>query len=653
MEPRKQPDHSASHWKCLFAIVSCVLLLANPQLVAAQQGQLTLASVNSAGTGSGNRRSGDFNQFRITPNGRFVLFYSEATDIVPMGATGVSDIFVRDLQTGQTKMASINAAGTPSTGVTRFGLISDDGRFVVFTGFPNNIVTNDTNSSPDVFIRDFQTNTTKLVSLNFQGTESGALGGSELADMTPDARFVLFSSHANNLTTHADGNNLGTDLYVRDVVNNVTKLVTVNTAGTASGNATSFSGKISADGRYVVFTSEASDLITGGDTNGRDVFLRDLQTNTTTRLSTNAAGTAGGNNMSDSGIIDKGGRYVVFATRATDLASVPDVNGFSDIFIYDIQAQTKKLITTNIAGTATGGGIPFQGMDRGVEFSISADGRFVAFMSQQSGLVSNDTNGIGDDIFRYEVATQAKTLVSVNFTGTSGTIGGSSSPNISDDGRFIGFSSLANDLVNMADETNGFTTDVFLRDMTAGQTYPVSVNHSNTRMGNGFSFQPRLTADGRRLVFLSRASDLITNDLNGFAEDVFVFTLINDGSPVLLMEEGTERAVALESVTQVRDPFTIVNPIKFGTDQRTRISLFVWGLQLHPGEPLSAITVRGEDTNGTAHALTVESVGDQAGVTGVKQLVVKLPDQVVGTDLWITVSLHSLTSNRALVKIKP
>lgn len=647
-----QLDHRTPKWKCLLALASCVLLLANPLLVAAQQAELTLVSVNSAGTGTGNRRSGDFGQFQITPNGRFVLFYSEATDIVPMGALGVSDIFVRDLQTGQTKMASINAAGTPSTGVTRFGLISDDGRFVVFTGFPNNIVTNDTNSSPDVFIRDFQTNTTKLVSLNVQGTVS-AFGPSELNDMTPDARFVLFSSGANNLTTHADGNGLGSDLYVRDVVNNVTKLVTVNTAGTASGNKGSFPGKISADGRYVVFISEASDLITSSDNDGRDVFLRDLQTNTTTRLSTNAAGTAGGNNMSGPAIIDKGGRFVVFATRATDLADVPDVNDFSDIFIYDIQAQTKRLITLNTAGTATGGGMPFQGMDRGVEFSISADGRFVAFMSQQTGLVNNDTNGLGDDIFRYEVATQAKTLVSVNFTGTSGLIGGSSSPVISDDGRFVGFSSLANDLVNVADETNGFTVDVFLRDMTAGQTYLVSANQSKTRTGNGFSFQPRLTSDGRRVAFFSRASDLISNDLNGFQEDVFVFTLVNDGAPVLLMEENTERAISLESVTLLRDPFALLNPLKFGTDQRTRISLFVWGLQLHPGEPLSAITVRGEDANGTAHALTVESVGDQAGVTGVKQLVVKLPEQVVGTDLWITVSLHGLTSNRALVKIKP
>ena len=106
-------------------------------------------------------------------------------------------------------------------------------------------------------------------------------------------------------------------------------------------------------------------------------------------------------------------------------------------------------------------------------------------------------------------------------------------------------------------------------------------------------------------------------------------------------------------MTLLRDPFALVNAIKFGMDQHTRISLFVWALQLHTGEPLSAITVRGEDTNGTAHTLIVESVGDQVGVTGAKQLVVKLPEQVAGSDLWITVSLHGLTSNRALVKIKP
>ncbi|HEU5091961.1 MAG TPA: hypothetical protein VFT30_04705, partial [Nitrospira sp.] len=83
-------------------------------------------SVNSTGTGSGNARSGDFGVYRITPDGRYVLFYSEASDLVPIGATRASDIFVRDLQTGQTKMVSINMTGTPSTQSSPFGLISDN-----------------------------------------------------------------------------------------------------------------------------------------------------------------------------------------------------------------------------------------------------------------------------------------------------------------------------------------------------------------------------------------------------------------------------------------------------------------------------------------------------------------------------------------------
>ena len=637
------------YMNCFLLLITC-LLFVTPAVVG--QGQLTLVSVNSTGTGSGNAFSGDFGRYRITPDGRYVIFYSEATDLVPLGAVRASDIFVRDLQTGQTKMVSINLAGTPSTGVSSFGLISDNGRFVAFNSAVNNLVNNDTNSSPDVFLRDLESGTTKLVSLNAAGTESGALGGSSLIDMTPDGRFILFSSHAVDLTAHPDGNGLGTDIYVRDVVNNITKLVTVNSAGTASGNATSFGGSISADGRYVVFTSESSNLVPN-DSNTRDVFIRDLQTNTTKRVSTNAAGTGGGDLESSGGIIDKGGRFVVFATRATDLATVPDSNKLSDIFIYDIQSDSKKLITINTAGTATGGGFPpvFGFFDHGAEFNISADGRFITFMSQLTNLVPNDTNGNGDDIFLYEIATQAKSLVSVNLTGTSGTIGGSFKPTISDDGRYIAFESLAHDLVSHADETNGFTTDVFLRDMVKKETYLLSLNHAGTRTGAGFSFEPRLSADGRRVVFLSRATDLIPNDLNGFREDVFVFSLSDTGAPILLKEQSSDRAIALDSVTHLADPFPLENLINFGTDQRTRISLFVSGLVLLPGEDKSAVTVNAENTQGTIFNLTVEHVGEQAGVPGTKQVVIKLPDGVAG-DLWLTVSIRGLTSNRALVKIK-
>jgi hypothetical protein len=631
--------------------LAIIFLFVTPSVLA-QQGQLTLASVNSTGIGSGNALSGDFGQYRITPDGRYVLFYSEASDLVPLGAVRAADIFVRDLVTGQTKMASINMAGTASNGVTRFGLISDNGRFVVFTGFANNLVSNDTNSSEDVFIRDIELSTTKLVSLNAAGTVSAALGGSDLIDMTPDARFILFSSHAQDLTSIPDGNNLGTDIYVRDLVTNVTKLVTVNLAGSASGNGTSFEGKISADGRYVVFTSEASDLV-GHDTATRDVFIRDLQTNTTKRVSTNATGTTNGNGDSGGGIIDKAGRFVVFWTRATDLSTLPDTNNLADIFIYDIQNDSKKLITVNTAGTGTGGGFGlFGGFDHGVEINISADGRYVVFMSQESGLVTNDTNGSGDDIFRYNIATQTKSLVSVNLTGTSGVTGGSFRSSISADGRYIAFDSLANDLVSTADEPSGFTIDVFLRDMMRGETYLVSVNSAGTRTGNGFSFQPLLTADGKRLVFFSRASNLIANDLNGFLEDVFVFTLSNNAAPLLLRDEDSGRAIALDSVTQVADPLPLLNFNNFSSDQRSRISLFVWGLELQPNEDKSVVTVNLENAQGSTFTPTVEYVGDQPGLPGTKQVVIRLPDGATG-DLWATVSLRSLTSNRALLTIKP
>lgn len=635
------------------ALISYFFLFVHTQSVNGQQGQITLVSVNSTGSGTGNALSGGtggFYSFRITPDGRYVLFYSEATDIVPLGAIRASDIFVRDLQTGQTKMVSINMTG--SSGSSRFGLISDNGRFVAFTGFVNNLVNNDTNSSQDVFLRDMESGTTKLVSLNAAGTASGALGGSDLLDITPDARFIVFSSHAVDLTSHPDGNDLGTDIYVRDVVNNVTKLVSVNSAGTASGNGTSFGGKISADGRYVVFTSQASDLV-ANDTNTRDVFVRDLQTNTTKRVSTNAAGNGGGNGESFGGIVDKGGRFVVFATRATNLSALPDTNQFAEVFIYDIQADSKRLLTVNATGTGTGGGAALAGNDHGVEYSISADGRFVAFMSQQTSLVTNDTNRTGDDVFLYNIATQTKSLVSVNLAGTSGASGGSFKPTISDDGRYVAFESMANDLVSTADEPGGFTTDIFLRDVVKGETYLVSLNRAGTRTGNRSSFQPLITSDGKRLVFLSLASDLITNDLNGFDEDVFVFSLSNPAAPLLLKEESSERAIALDSVTHVAGPFPLLNPFNFSEDQRTRISLFVWGLDLLPGEDKTAVTVNAEDSQHTVFPLTVEHVGAQDGLPGTKQVVVKLPDGVVGpADLWVTVTLRGLTSNRALVKIK-
>lgn len=632
------------------ALAVCVLILLTATSVSGQHP--ALVSFNSAGTGSANFRSGDSARYRISADGRYVLFYSEASDIVPLGATRAQDLFVRDLQTGTTRMVSINAAGTASNGVSSFGLISDNGRYVAFTSFANNITTNDTNTSPDVFLRDLQTNITRLVSINAAGTASGAGAGSNLIDFTPDGRFITFSSGAQDLTSQPDGNGLGTDIYVRDTLNNVTTLVSINLAGTASGNGSCFGGSISADGRYVVFTSDASNLV-ANDTSTRDVFVRDLQTGTTTRISTNAAGTSGGNNQSSSGVIDAGGRFIVFFTNATDLSTLPDTNNLADIFIYDLQTRSNRLITSNVAGTATGNGLALGFSNHGVTFTISRDARFVSFMSQSADLVSNDTNGNGDDVFLYDTTTHAKSLISVNLAGNSGTLGGSSNPFISADGRFVAFDSLANDLVSTPDETNGSTKDVFVRDVVAGKTYLASINNAGSRTGNGFSFQPSISVNGTRLVFYSSASNLIGNDLNGGAEDVFIFDIPGSTSPVLITEGNTQRAIALDSVTQMRDPFSLMNALNFSSDQRTRISLFVWLLPLEPGDEASAVLVQAEDAQGNLYVLPVEFLGSISSPGAVSQVIVKLPGSAAAGDMWLKITLKGLSTNRAFITIKP
>ena len=130
-------------------------------------------------------------------------------------------------------------------------------------------------------------------------------------------------------------------------------------------------------------------------------------------------------------------------------------------------------------------------------------------------------------------------------------------------------------------------------------------------------------------------------------------TIVNDDAPVLLTEENTEHAVALDSVTLTRDPFSLTNPHNLSMDQRRRVSLFVWRLGLLPGDTASAVTVRAEDDLGMIYPLTVEFVGPVSAVNGVTQVVVKLPDTVLGApgDLWLTVTLRGPASNRAVIKM--
>jgi Tol biopolymer transport system component len=272
---------------------------------------------------------------------------------------------------------------------------------------------------------------------------------------------------------------------------------------------------MSADGRFVAFVSQARDLAANA-TGGPNVFVRDLQMETTTLVSVNRFGTAPGNHRSRTAPqISADGRFVAFNSEASDL-TVNDTNGnIFDVFVRDLQTGTTTLVSVNRFGTGSG--------NRGsAGFHITADGRFVAFYSAASDLTPNDTNGSGLDVFVRDLQMGTTRMVSINRFGTGPGNSGSDSPAISADGRFVAFISGASDLT--ANDTNGNMQDVFVRDLRMGTTALLSINRLGTGSGNGDSSNPPvISADGRFVAFRSRASDLVTTtDINGSEVDIFV-----------------------------------------------------------------------------------------------------------------------------------
>ena len=493
--------------------VVCLKTLQSFQFFVDVFGVVTeLVSINQAGTESGNSFSGG--NPVLSADGRFVVFWSFASDLVATDTNGESDVFVRDLQTGTTTLVSVNRTGTDSgNDFSSFNpVISADGRFVAFTSFASDLVATDSNGVNDVFVRDLQTGTTTLASVNRAGTDSGHNGSFDPV-ISADGRFVAFLSRATDLVaTDTNGiPNVFVNVFVRDVLMGTTTLASVNRTGTNGGNDNSFLPALSADGRFLAFGSDASDLVVT-DTNGRaDMFVRDLQKRTTTLASVNRGGTDSANSGSfGSPALSADGRFVAFTSTASDLVAT-DTNGESDVFVRDLQTGTITLVSVNGAGTDSG--------NRGSSSPLlSADGRFVAFGSIASDLVATDTNG-NQDVFVRNLQTGTTTLVSVNRAGTDSGNNGSFDPVISADGRFVAFFSEASDLV--ATDTNG-SLDVFVRNLQKGTTTLVSVNRAGTDSINGSSFGSfALSADGRFVAFLSDATDLVATDTSGTA-NVFV-----------------------------------------------------------------------------------------------------------------------------------
>ena len=274
----------------------------------------------------GTQGNGTSYSYSISADGRYVAFWSFASNLVPGDTNGVGDVFVYDRQTDTIERVSLAANGTQGDDVSSYPSISADGRYVAFQSAASNLVPGDTNGTSDTFVYDRQTETIERVSLAANGTQANGSSGSP--SISDDGRDVTFVSFASN---HVSGDTNGTsDIFVYDRQTDKTERVTLAADGTQA-DRTSAWPDISADGRYVTFYSSASNLVPGDTNDALDAFVYDRQTDTIKRVSLAADGTQANGNSSPPSISADGG-HVAFQSTASNL--VPgDSNGFKDIFV--------------------------------------------------------------------------------------------------------------------------------------------------------------------------------------------------------------------------------------------------------------------------------------------------------------------------------
>ena len=393
--------------------------------------------------------------------------------------------------------------------------ISADGRYVAFSTNADNLEGG--SGFERVYLRDTENDTIELVSRADGATLVNPNGGSRNPSVSADGRFVAFESDATNLVSFANpffnDTNGVTDVYVRDTQTNSTVGASRATLGNL-GDGASSDPSISADGSYVAFESEATDL-SGGGAGTKDIFVRGLQgteLNTTFLISRNTAGDPGdGNSVNPS--ISGDGLRVAFDSKAIDLDPA-DSDIQDDIFLRERQFGSHSGTTTLVsrADTATGD----SGDGQSIEPSISSDGQHVAFASGATNLVDEDISGIRQ-IFKRNLQTDDTSLVSrADGAGNAGD-GLSSKPSVSADGRFVAFESGSTNL----DGGGPALTDIFLRDTQANDSILLSRANGAGAAANASSLRPSISGDGLVTAFYTDATNLDAADSDVGVTDVY------------------------------------------------------------------------------------------------------------------------------------
>ena len=408
------------------------------------------------------------------------------------------------LPVGATTLVSVSSDGAQGNDGSDDPSLSGNGRYVAFLSYASNLVAGDSNNRADVFVIDRATGTTRRVSVSSDGTEGTGVGEPHInlsPTISADGEHVVFVSDSPNLVP-GDTNDMR-DVFVRDRVTGTTHRVSVTSRG-QQVQGESDGPTISSHGRYVAFTSDASNIVPVDTHNRYNVFVRDRLKRTTRRISVGAHG-GFANRWSDEPSISGHGGSVAFRSAASNLVR-GDLNGHVDVFVRKAPGVNRRVSVSSAETGANG--------DSGSP-SVSAHGRYVAFVSAATNLVPDDTNDL-PDVFVRDLATGTTHRISVASDGSQSN-GDSSRPAISSDGRYVAFTSTASDL---ALGTDGVEHNAYLRDRWTGTTSLVSVD-SNGEPANDDSSIGALSVDGHHVAFTSLATNLVPNDINGSA-DVFI-----------------------------------------------------------------------------------------------------------------------------------
>lgn len=462
---------------------------------------------------------------RAAASGRARLVAAAALAVSALAAAPGS--YAERLQ-GTTERVSVADGGRQVRGGSRQAAISANGRFVAFASTAPDLVPGDHNETSDIFVRDRLADTTVRVSVSSAGVEAD--GWSIEPAISADGRYVAFTSTASNLAPGVRicdqpwGVTPCGDLYVHDRETGTTRRASPSTTG-EGGNGFSRGAALSADGRFVAFASEASNLV-DGDGNGQwDVFVRDLEADATVRISLAPDGAdAAGRSVLAS--ISADGRFVSFSSTAANLVAEDDNEWHLDVFVRDRDADGDGIydepgaVTTEIVSRATDG---TQANSDSIDSDLSPDGRWVAFRTVATNLTPGPPpqtcntlrTALCTEIYLHDRLTGVTTRVSEPAWADE-PIGICTDPRVSADGRFVAFKSNAPNLV--AHDVND-SSDIFLRDMHAGETTIVSLTWLGTQ--GDFAARPDMTPDARFVTFDSNAHLYVPDDTN-LLSDVFL-----------------------------------------------------------------------------------------------------------------------------------